>query len=72
MPDDRPDPLIVASRCPTLGPIGSAEFLGVKEQTLATWRCNGRYPLPFIRVGRRIRYRISDLEAFLESRTVGA
>lgn len=58
--------------CPTLAAKSAAEFLGVEEQTLAAWRCTNRYPLPFIRVGRKIRYRISDLERFLESRTVGA
>ena len=57
--------------CPTLDPEGAAEFLGLQEQTLAAWRCTKRYDLPFIRVGRRIRYRISDLEKFLAARTVG-
>lgn len=61
----------VAVSCPTLGTKDAAEFLGLKEQTLHAWRCNRRYPLPFIRVGRRIRYRISDLERFLESHTDG-
>ncbi len=55
--------------CPTLGTKAAAEFLGLKEQTLHSWRCNRRYPLSFIRVGRRIRYRISDLEKFLTDRT---
>ena len=57
--------------CPTLGAKEAAEYLGIQEQTLAVWRCNQRYPLPFIRVGRRIKYRISDLDAFLANRTVG-
>jgi excisionase family DNA binding protein len=46
----------VAVPCPTLGRKEAAEFLGVQEQTLAAWACNHRYGLPFIRVGRRIRY----------------
>jgi excisionase family DNA binding protein len=50
----------------------AAEFLGVKEQTLAVWLTTGRYNLPAIKVGRLVRYRLSDLEAFLERRTVGA
>ncbi len=64
--------MAVAITCPTLGPKASAEYLGVQEQTLAAWRCTNRYPLPFIRVGRRIRYRIVDLDRFLENGTVGA
>lgn len=57
--------------CPTLDAKQAAEFLGVQEQTLAAWRCNRKYPLPYIKVGRKIRYRLSDLERFLASRTVG-
>lgn len=51
--------------------IEAAEFLGVKPQTLAVWRCNQRYDLPFVKVGNAVKYRMSDLEAWLESRTIG-
>lgn len=37
--------------------------------TLSVWRSTGRYKIPFIKVGRRVRYRRADLEAWLESRT---
>lgn len=47
----------------------AASFLSVKPGTLSVWRSSGRYPIPFIKVGRRIRYRRSDLHAWLESRT---
>ena len=49
----------------------AAEFLGVKAQTLAVWATTKRYPLPYVRVGSRVRYRRSDLERFIESRVVG-
>ena len=49
----------------------AAELLGVTVATLATWRCTGRYPLPWVRVGRCIRYRPEDLVAFIESRLEG-
>ena len=48
----------------------AAAALDVKPQTLAVWRASGRYPLPFIKVGRSVRYRAADLQKFLESRTV--
>lgn len=64
--------MAIAVSCPTWDAKESAEFLGLETQTLAAWRCSGRYSLPYVRVGRKIRYRISDLERFLESRTVGA
>ncbi|MGD0900813.1 MAG: helix-turn-helix domain-containing protein [Thermoguttaceae bacterium] len=50
----------------------AAAFLGVKSQTLAVWATTKRYCLPMVKVGSRVRYRLSDIEAFLQSRTVGA
>ena len=51
---------------------GAAEILSVSPGTLAVWRCTRRYPLPYQKIGRAVRYRIADLEAFAQSRTVGA
>ena len=48
----------------------AAMYLGVKIQTLAVWRCTGRHDLPFVRVGRCVKYRQSDLDAWLANRTV--
>jgi hypothetical protein len=50
----------------------AAEYIGVSSGTLAVWRCTRRYPLPYVKVGRCVRYRLSDLDAFLASRTVGS
>ena len=50
----------------------AAKYLGVSRATLETWRCTGRYNLPFVRVGRSVRYNRTDLDAFLSRRTVGA
>ncbi len=47
----------------------AAEVLGLKPSTLAVWRSTGRYNLPFVKVGRLVRYRVSDLAAFLARRT---
>jgi excisionase family DNA binding protein len=48
----------------------AAEYLGVKEQTLSCWLTTKRYKLPVVKVGRLVRYRLSDLDKFIESRTV--
>jgi excisionase family DNA binding protein len=48
----------------------AAEFLGVSAGTLSVWRCTKRYPLPYVKCGRLVRYRRSDLEAWVDSRTV--
>lgn len=50
----------------------AADYLSVEPQTLCAWRCTRRYNLRFIKVGRLVRYRFEDLEAFLAERTVGA
>ena len=46
-----------------------AGILGVGEITLSIWRCKKQYPLPYIKAGRAVRYRESDVEAFIASRT---
>lgn len=50
----------------------ASEMLGLRPGVLSVWRCTKRYPLPYIKCGRSIRYRLSDIEKFLEQRTVGA
>ena len=47
----------------------AADFLGVTVGTLEVWRSTGRHAIPFVKIGRNIRYKISDLEKFLTSRT---
>jgi helix-turn-helix protein len=53
-----------------LTPEQAGNFLGISEQTLAIWRCNKRYDLKYVKVGRYVRYRYADLLAFVEGRTV--
>ncbi len=47
-----------------LTPQDVADRLGVSTTTLSTWRCTKRYPLPYVKVGRLVRYRLADLDAF--------
>jgi hypothetical protein len=51
-------------------PSQTAAAINVTAGTLAVWRCTKRYALRYVRVGRKIRYRPQDVEAFLASRTV--
>jgi len=46
----------------------AAKFLSVSPGTLAVWDCTKRYNLKPIKVGRAVRYRLSDLEDFLSER----
>jgi len=48
----------------------AAEYLGLAKTTLEVWASTGRYGLPFVKIGRRAFYRRSDLDAFVERRTV--
>ena len=61
-----------ATRPKLLTEAEAADYLSVEPQTLCAWRCTRRYNLRFIKVGRLVRYRFEDLEAFLAERTVGA
>lgn len=54
---------------PLLDPEQVSEILGVSPKTLNVWRCTGRYNLPFVKSGARVRYRRTDVEAFIERRT---
>jgi len=47
----------------------AAELLGTTEGTLAVWSCTKRYGLPFVKIGRLVKYKLSDLEAFIQRRT---
>lgn len=53
---------------PLADPRTIAEFLGTTTQQLAQDRYRGQGP-KFIRVGRRVRYRWTDVEAWLDANT---
>ena len=55
-----------------LNEVEAAEALGIRPNTLAVWRTTHRYPLPYVKVGRLVRYRMRDIYHFLEERTIGA
>ena len=48
----------------------AAKFLAIKPQTLAKWAMDGQH-VPYVRVGGAIRYKLADLEAFVERQTIG-
>jgi hypothetical protein len=52
-----------------LDEIDAAAALDASPGTLSVWRSTGRYNLPFVKVGRKVRYRAGDLRAFLAERT---
>jgi excisionase family DNA binding protein len=52
-----------------LTPDQVASTLGLSHRTLAAWRSSRRNPLPYVKVGSRVRYRPKDVSAWLESQT---
>lgn len=38
----------------------AANILGVTASTLAVWRCTKRYPLPYVKIVRKVFYRSPD------------
>jgi excisionase family DNA binding protein len=47
-----------------------AKMLGLQEHTLRDWRRAKRHPLPYVKVGRSVRFRLSDVEAFISAHLV--
>lgn len=52
-----------------LTPDQVSELLGVNTHTLAVWRSSGRYNLSYVKAGRLVRYRASDVSAFIDRST---
>jgi excisionase family DNA binding protein len=47
----------------------AASYLAVSPSTLEIWRCTRRYDIPYVKIGRKVRYRRTDLDDWLEART---
>lgn len=62
-PKSNPDPLLTEEE--------AAAFLGIRPGTLAVWRATKRYSLTYAKIGSRVRYRMSVLQAFVDGRTHG-
>jgi excisionase family DNA binding protein len=60
---------ILASGRTLFTEIEAAAFLDTSVGTLQVWRSTGRYGIPFVKIGRSVRYKRADLEAWIESRT---
>ena len=50
-----------------LSPQEVAEQLGVTLNTLAVWRCHGSSSLSYVKIGRCVRSRAEDVEAFINA-----
>lgn len=48
----------------------AAQVLTLKSQTLDLWRTTKRVAIPYLKLGRSVRYRRGDLTAYLERSVV--
>ena len=55
-----------------LNDIEAARALGLHPQTLRNWRHTKLNPVPYIKLGGKVLYRVSQLEKYLDQNTVGA
>jgi excisionase family DNA binding protein len=71
-PNPQELPIMTTTHSQLLTQDEAAERLGVKPTTLAVWRTSKRYDLPYCKIGRNVRYKLADVEAFIEQNTVSA
>ncbi|AMN39046.1 helix-turn-helix transcriptional regulator [Rhodoplanes sp. Z2-YC6860] len=57
--------------CELLNEVRAAAILGLSIRTLQAWRAHRTGPR-FVRAGRAIRYRRSDLSSWIDSNTIGS
>jgi len=53
-----------------LTPEQLSDMLNISLSTIEKWRFNGNVKIPFIKLGRIIRYRVDDVHQFLEDNIV--
>lgn len=66
LPTATTENLVVQQKSALMSRKEAAKYLGVSEQTLAIWKCTGRYGLTCIKIGRLAKYRKSDLDEFIQ------
>ena len=69
---DSKQKIVPTRRSELLDTKDAAQYVGVTTRTLEVWRCTKRHAIPYIKVGRLVRYRSRDLDSWLESRIVDA
>jgi excisionase family DNA binding protein len=63
-------PLDIKARSELFSNLQAAIYLGITPRTLEVWRCVKRHEIPYLKVGRLVKYRKTDLDAWLKSRTI--
>lgn len=64
---DRIEALLKAPAVEYVDNAGAAAFLGLQPTTLEIWRTRAEGP-PFVKVGRKVMYALTDLREWMDSR----
>jgi excisionase family DNA binding protein len=51
-------------------PAETAEYLGIPVETLTQWRCKKRESLPYLKIGRHVRYKPEDVREWCNTKRV--
>lgn len=49
----------------------AAQLLSTHGKTLIKWRSTGENNIPYVKIGRNVRYRTADLRQWVEAHIVG-
>ena len=50
-------------------PEQASELLAIPHSSLQKWRSTGENNIPFVKIGRSVRYRTTDLKTYVERHT---
>jgi hypothetical protein len=51
---------------------GASSLLNIPASTLIKWRSTGENNIPYIKIGKSVKYATADLKAYVERHKVGA
>ena len=49
----------------------AARLIRTPEKSLIKWRSTGEHNIPYIKIGRNVRYRTADLRKWIEAHVLG-
>ena len=52
-----------------LTPEEAAAAIGVQKETLANWRSTARISIPYVKIGKRVRYRAGSILRYIREHT---
>ncbi len=50
----------------------AAKLISTPAKSLSKWRSTGEHNIPYIKIGRNVRYRTADLRKWIEAHVQGA